>query len=128
MTRTKIICTMGPAVSSYEKILELIGAGMNVARINFSHGTHAEHLKVIQNLKKARTAKKVPLAIMADTKGPEVRLGNMKNDAVPVKAGQKISIVKKVVVGDEKTISLTPASVLDSIEPGMTLLFDDGYI
>src|SRR5271169_5399186 len=104
MTRTKIICTMGPAVSSYEKILELIDAGMNVARINFSHGTHAEHGKVIQNLKKAREARKVPLAIMVDTKGPEIRLGEMKDGAVPVKARQKILLIKKPVVGNEKQI------------------------
>ncbi|MCK4934314.1 MAG: pyruvate kinase, partial [Simkaniaceae bacterium] len=66
-TRTKIICTIGPAVSSYETILKLIDAGMNVARINFSHGTHAEHLVVINLLKRARTEKKIPLAIMLDT-------------------------------------------------------------
>src|ERR1700691_3989606 len=108
MTRTKIICTMGPAVSAYEKILELIDAGMNVARINFSHGTHEEHKKVIENLKKAREAKKMPLAIMVDTKAPEIRLGNMENGAVPVQAGQKILLVKKEVVGDDKQISLTP--------------------
>jgi pyruvate kinase len=128
MTRTKIICTMGPAVSEYEKILELIDAGMNVARINFSHGTHAEHKKVIQNLKKAREAKKVPLAIMVDTKGPEIRLGDMKNGSIPVQAKQKILLVKKSVVGDDKQISLTPPEVLDDVEPGMRLLFDDGYI
>jgi pyruvate kinase len=128
MTRTKIICTMGPAVSAYEKILELIDAGMNVARINFSHGTHEEHKIVIQNLKKARAAKKIPLAIMVDTKGPEIRLGNMENGAVPVQAGQKILLVKKEVIGDDKQISLTPPEVLDAIEPGMRLLIDDGYI
>lgn len=128
MTRTKIICTMGPAVSAYEKILELIDAGMNVARINFSHGTHEEHGKVIQNLKKAREAKKVPLAIMVDTKGPEIRLGHMKNDGVPVQAHQKILLIKKPIEGDDKQISLTPPEVLDSVEPGMRLLFDDGYI
>src|SRR6185436_7244959 len=128
MTRTKIICTMGPAVSEYEKILELIDAGMNVARINFSHGTHEEHGKVIRNLKKAREAKKVPLAIMVDTKGPEIRLGDMKNNAVSVEAHQKILLVKKAVVGDEKQISLTPPEVLDDVKPGMRLLFDDGYI
>lgn len=128
MTRTKIICTMGPAVSDYEKILELIDAGMNVARINFSHGTHDEHKKVIQNLKKAREAKKIPLAIMVDTKGPEIRLGDMKNGAVPVQAKQKILLVKKEVMGDDKQISLTPPEVLDDVEPGMRLLFDDGYI
>ncbi len=128
MTRTKIICTMGPAVSSYEKILELIDAGMNVARINFSHGTHEEHRKVIQNLKMARETKKVPLAIMVDTKGPEIRLGDMKNDAVPVQAHQKVLMVKKTVLGDEKNISVTPPEVLDDVEVGMRILFDDGYI
>jgi pyruvate kinase len=128
MTRTKIICTMGPAVSDYEKILELIDAGMNVARINFSHGTHEEHKKVIDNLKKAREAKKIPLAIMVDTKGPEIRLGDMKNGAVSVEAGQRMLLVKKEVVGDDKQISLTPPEVLDAIKPGMRLLIDDGYI
>lgn len=116
MTRTKIICTMGPAVSSYEKILELIDAGMNVARINFSHGTHEEYSQVIQNLKKARAEKKVPLAIMADTKGPEIRLGDVKDGSIAVEAGQKI------------LVTLRPSEVLDSIEIGMRLLFDDGYI
>lgn len=119
---------MGPAVSDYEKIVELIDAGMNVARINFSHGTHEEHKKVIDNLKKARGAKKIPLAIMVDTKGPEIRLGDMKNGAVPVEARQKILLVKKEVVGDDKQISLTPPEVLDAIQPGMRLLIDDGYI
>ena len=122
MRRTKIICTMGPAVSSYEKILELIDAGMNVARINFSHGTHEEHLQVIQNLKKARTAKKVPLAIMADTKGPEIRLGDIQD--ITVQAGQKILLSKKTGEG----VLLTPPEVLDSVEVGMRLLFDDGYV
>ncbi|HEX4839769.1 MAG TPA: pyruvate kinase [Rhabdochlamydiaceae bacterium] len=129
MTRTKIICTLGPAAgSSYDKIVELIDAGMNVARINFSHGTHEEHGKVIQNLKKARDMKRVPLAIMVDTKGPEIRLGGIKNGALPVKAKQKILLVKKEVVGDEKHISLTPPEVLDDVKKGMRLLFDDGYI
>lgn len=129
MTRTKIICTLGPAASSsYDKIVELIDAGMNVARINFSHGTHEEHGRVIQNLKKARDMKKVPLAIMVDTKGPEIRLGEIKNGALPVKLKQKILLVKKEVVGDEKHISLTPPEVLDDVKKGMRLLFDDGYI
>ncbi len=77
-TRTKIICTIGPAVNTLEKILALIDAGMNVARLNFSHGTHTEHQKMIHLLKRAREQRKVPLAIMLDTKGPEIRLGTMK--------------------------------------------------
>ncbi len=128
MTRTKIICTMGPAVSSYEKILELMDAGMNVARINFSHGTHDDHRKVIQTLKKAREAKKVPLAIMADTKGPEIRLGLVKGGSVALEEGQKIRLVKATLEGDSEQVSLTPPEVLDALQPGMTLLFDDGYI
>jgi pyruvate kinase len=127
-TRTKIICTMGPAVNRYETICQLIDAGMNVARINFSHGTHEDHVKIIQDLKKAREAKKVPLAIMLDTKGPEIRLGEMRGDAVPVEAKQTILLVKEAVVGDGKKIQVHPEVVIDSIKEGMTILFDDGYI
>src|SRR4051812_4676044 len=103
-TRTKIICTIGPAVGSYEKILELLDAGMNVARLNFSHGTHEDHLKTIQWLKKARDEKKMPLAIMLDTKGPEIRLGMVKNDQFPVEASQRLLLVKEEIIGDEKGV------------------------
>jgi len=119
MTQTKIICTLGPATSSYEKILELIDAGMNVARINFSHGTQKEHLLLIENLKEARSFKKTPLAIMADTKGTEIRLGAIKNNLIPVKAHQKLFISKKEIF---------PTEIFYSLQPEMTLLFDDGSI
>lgn len=119
---------MGPAVSSYEKILELIDAGMNVARINFSHGTHEDHRRVIQTLKKAREAKKVPLAIMADTKGPEIRLGPVQGGSISLEPGQRIRLVKETVEGNSERVTLTPPEVLDALNPGMTLLFDDGYI
>jgi pyruvate kinase len=119
---------MGPAVNSYDKILSLIDAGMNVARINFSHGTHEEHLKVIQDLKKAREYKKVPLAIMLDTKGPEIRLGKVKNDALDVFSGLRIELVKATETLNERQIPLTPACVFDCLTIGTTVLFDDGYI
>ena len=127
-TRTKIICTMGPGVSSYEKILELIDAGMNVARINMSHGTHAEHQKTIDLLKKAREEKNIPLSIMIDTKGPEIRVGKIKAGMMHVKMGQKLEVIKDVIEGDEKQISLTPPLVLDDVAVGTNILFDDGYI
>lgn len=127
-TRTKIICTIGPAVDSYEKILQLIDAGMNVARLNFSHGTQPEHLKTIKNLKKARQARKVPLAIMLDTKGPEIRVGEIKDGQISLKAKQKLRLSKEILLGDEERISILPGMVLDSLEVGMTLLFDDGYL
>lgn len=117
---------MGPAVSSMENILKLIDAGMNVARINFSHGTHEEHRQVIHNLKKARQEREVPLAIMVDTKGPEIRLGDVPNSRMEVKTGSVIWLVKKAILPDQ--LSLTPSSVLESMEVGMDLLFDDGYI
>lgn len=127
-TRTKIICTMGPAVGTYEKILQLIDAGMNVARINFSHGTQEEHLKMIQMLQKAREEKKVPLAIMLDTKGPEIRTGNIKNGQIALSAGHKLLLVKEEIIGDEKKVQITPPIVTDALEPGMRLLIDDGYL
>lgn len=126
--RTKIICTMGPSVNSYEKIEELIDAGMSVARLNFSHGTHEEHLQVIKMLKKARKEKGVPLAIMLDTKGPEIRIGKLQNDQIPLKAGQKLLLIKDRVLGNEKRVHVDPPHILSTLEKGTRVLFDDGYI
>jgi len=109
-------------------ILQLIDAGMNVARLNFSHGTHEEHKKIIEFLKQARKEKNIPLAIMLDTKGPEIRLGNIENDAVSLSKGQKILLVSESILGDATKISITPKSIVDDLKSGMTLLFDDGYI
>lgn len=128
MTRTKIICTIGPAVGTYEAILQLIDAGMNVARLNFSHGTQEDHLKTIGMLKRAREERKIPLAIMLDTKGPEIRVGKIKNDQFPLKAGQRLLLVKEEVVGDESKVQVTPAVVIDTLDIGMRVLIDDGYI
>lgn len=127
-TRTKIICTIGPAVSSYENIQALINAGMNVARLNFSHGTHEDHLVVINLLKKVREDMGVPLAIMLDTKGPEIRLGKIKDNQVYIPSGQKVKLVKELVEGNEERISLKPAFILDNLKEGTRLLIDDGYI
>ncbi len=126
--RTKIVCTMGPAVASFEKIVQLIDAGMNVARLNFSHGTHEDHRKTIELLKKAREEKKIPLAIMLDTKGPEIRLGKVKDGQFSVEAGQTILFVKEEIEGDAKKMQIHPAIALDAMEKGTTVLFDDGYI
>lgn len=127
-TRTKIICTIGPSVRSYEKILELIHAGMNVARLNFSHGTHEEHAEVVGWLKKARKECGVPLAIMLDTKGPEIRVGKMAGGHVSLSAGQEILLTTDEVEGTEKRISITPKVALAPLEVGTKVLFDDGYI
>jgi len=128
MTHTKIICTIGPAVASIELILELMKAGMNVARLNFSHGTHAEHGKVIAMLKEARAIAGRPLAIMLDTKGPEIRLGKVQKGGVELHPLQKIWLVKEKIEGNNEALPIVPAYVLDSIEVGTRILIDNGYI
>jgi len=119
---------MGPAVASLDKILQLIDAGMNVARINFSHGTQAEHRLVIQWLKEARQQCKCPLAIMLDTKGPEIRVGKIKGGQIAFEAQQKVLLVKEDTEGTHEKIQIIPGMVLDSVKVGTTILFDDGYI
>ncbi|MES2199952.1 MAG: pyruvate kinase [Chlamydiota bacterium] len=126
LTKTKIICTMGPAVNSYEQIIALIEAGMNVARLNFSHGTLDGHLEIIKLLKKARVEKKVPLAIMIDTKGPEIRLGLIPAGVLDVLPGQKVHLVRRKE--DDEGILMTPEIVFEALEIGTRILFDDGYI
>ena len=126
MTRTKIICTLGPATSSYEEITALIRAGMNVARINFSHGEQAEHAQAIALLKKARKELKVPLAIMGDTRGPEIRLGEIPDPGLAVETGSRITLVEKVK--NPGQILLTPPAVFSAMKKGTLLLMDDGYI
>ncbi|MCB1118921.1 MAG: pyruvate kinase, partial [Chlamydiia bacterium] len=124
MSRTKIICTIGPAVSSYEAITALIDAGMNVARLNLSHGTHEDHAKVITHLKNARQEKGVPLAIMLDTKGPEIRLGDLVE--TPIKIGDRWRLVS--VREDDHTIALNPPHLLQHLIKGQEVLIDDGYL
>lgn len=126
-TRTKIVCTIGPSVVDYEKMTALIRSGMNVARLNFSHGTHEEHAKNIAHLKRAREELKVPLALMLDMKGPKIRVDKVKGDALSLKEGQKITLVEKGD-GTAEAIPFHPIEVIDALKPGMKILFDDGYI
>lgn len=125
---TKIVCTMGPAVSKLETIEGLITAGMNVARLNFSHGSYEEHGRIIALLKEARKKLEVPLAIMLDTKGPEIRLGKLKSEGIPLKEGEHIWFVKEQVIGDASQMTLTPPAVFDWVREGMSILLDNGYI
>ncbi len=128
INRTKIVCTMGPAVAGARMIRELLDAGMNVARLNFSHGTHEAHGKMIRELKTAREELKLPLAIMLDTKGPEVRLGDIKGGSVELKAGESLWLLEKEVEGDATQVSIFPTMVLKALKEDMFVLLDDGYI
>lgn len=123
-TRTKIICTLGPATNSYEKIVQLIDAGMNVARINMSHGSYEDHKKTIDKLKKARKEKGIPLAIMLDTKGPEIRVGIL-DAPLALEKGAKLTITNSPKEGE---ITIEPFQVIHDVKVGGEILFDDGYI
>ncbi|MEM8727725.1 MAG: pyruvate kinase [Chlamydiota bacterium] len=123
-TRTKIICTLGPATDSYEKIIQLIDAGMNVARVNMSHGLYEDHKKTIDKLKKARKERGVPLAIMLDTKGPEMRIGTL-DTPLALDKGTELIVTKAPKEGE---ITIEPFQVIRDLKVGGDILFDDGYI
>ena len=128
MRKTKIICTIGPACESEEMLKKLILAGMNVARFNFSHGTHEEHEAKFSRLRKIRISMNMPIAALLDTKGPEIRLRDFKNGKVNLKRGQKFTLTTKDVLGDETIGSITYAGLPDDVVPGSHILIDDGLI
>jgi pyruvate kinase len=128
MRKTKIVCTIGPASDTVEKLSELMKAGMNVARLNFSHGSHDEHRQRIKNIREAAKAENKTVAILLDTKGPEIRTHNMKNDGIELKKNDQISIMMEEVLGDEQRFSITYAGLVNDVEVGNKILLDDGLI
>lgn len=129
MKKTKIICTIGPASDNEEILSKLMEAGMNASRHNFSHGDHEEH-KVRMNLvKKLREEYKKQIAIILDTKGPEIRTGNFSEEAVQLKEGQKFTIYcGEEVLGDETKCSVTYEELCEDVNAGDTILIDDGLV
>lgn len=126
--KTKIVCTLGPASSSEKMIEQLIDAGMNVARLNFSHNTHDYHKEVIDNVKRVRARLKTPIAIMLDTKGPEIRLRTFENDSVILKEGDLFTLTSREVVGNEKECSISYPDLPSQLREGNIILIDDGKI
>ena len=106
----------------------LVEAGMSVARLNFSHGTHAEHQELIRKLKSVREEMQVPLAIMLDTKGPEIRLGSLQEKTLQLHPGHRWLLTKEPIEGDAQRVHITPPWIIDKLLVGMRILFDDGYI
>lgn len=128
MRKTKIICTMGPATESEDVLKDLMLSGMDVARLNFSHGTHEETLEKINLIKKVREEIDVPVAILLDTKGPEVRIKDFKEGKAELKEGQKFTLCTDDVEGDENQVSITYAHLTQDVVPGNRILIDDGLI
>ena len=128
LRKTKIICTLGPAVDSEEMILALIRAGMNAARFNFSHGTHEEHLARLNRLKAIRDTLGKPVATILDTKGPEIRIKSFGEKSVELSAGDRFTLTTRDVTGDKNCVSVTYPNLHDELAAGQQVLIDDGLV
>lgn len=128
MKKTKIVCTIGPASESLDTLVKLIEAGMNVARLNFSHGDHEEHLNRIKNIRKASEQTGKMVGIMLDTKGPEIRTNNMKDGKITITKGDTVRISMNEVEGTNERFSVTYSELINDVTPGSSILLDDGLI
>ena len=128
MRKTKIICTLGPASETEQVLREMIEAGMNVARFNFSHGSHEEHLKRLKLVKKLRKEMDVSLGALLDTKGPEIRLGKIEGGKTVLKDGDPFTLTTEQIVGDNTRASVSFQDLTKDVKEGDRILIDDGLI
>ncbi len=128
MRKTKIICTIGPSSESEEKLKELMLAGMNVARFNFSHGTHEEHKEKFDRVIKVSNELGLPIATLLDTKGPEIRLKDIESGRTELISGQKFILTTDEILGNHEKVAITYKNLKDDIDVGTTILIDDGLI
>lgn len=128
MRKTKIICTIGPACDNEETLTKMCQAGMNVARLNFSHGTHEEHQVKIDLIKKVREQLGLPIAILLDTKGPEYRIGVFANHKIELKDGASFTFTTEDIVGDENRVSVSYKKLPEEMNPGDTILVNNGLV
>ena len=128
MRKTKIICTLGPSTDQEGVLRELVANGMNVARFNFSHGSHEEHLGRFEKLKAIREELGKPVAALLDTKGPEIRLKDFKNGTEMLEAGQTFTLTTREVEGTKEICSITYKDLPQDVQPGGTIMLDDGLI
>jgi pyruvate kinase len=129
MPRAKIVCTLGPASASPERIGELIEAGMNVARLNFSHGSHEDHARMLQVVRNEADKRGRAIAALLDLQGPKIRVGKFEKGQVELKPGAELTITTDTsVIGDEKRVSTTYSQLPMDVRPGDQILLDDGYL
>jgi pyruvate kinase len=126
--KTKIVCTIGPASESQEVMEQMLLAGMNVARLNFSHGDFESHKRVIDTLRSASRATGRRVAIMADLSGPKMRIGKLKEEPVELRAGDAFTLTTKEIVGDATKASVSFSRLPKAVKPGDTLFLNDGFI
>ncbi len=128
MRKTKIVCTIGPASETEEILTGLCKAGMNVARLNFSHSTHEEHQRRIDLIKKVRSELKVPIAIMLDTKGPEYRIKTFKNQKIMLKDGDRFVFTSDDIIGDETRVAVSYPNLPNELSVGDIILLNNGLL
>ena len=128
MRRTKIVCTLGPSTDKEDVLRNLMKNGMNVARMNFSHGTHEEQKARLDMIKKLREELNLPVAALLDTKGPEIRIGDVEGGKLELKPGQEFTLTTEEMLGTEKKVTITYKELYKDVEPGDSILIDDGLI
>ena len=128
MRRTKIVCTIGPATNSEEMLTRLVRSGMNVARLNFSHGTHEYHKDTLERIKRVRRREGMPVAILLDTKGPEIRVKDFKDGFAELREGVEFTLTTREIEGTEQAVTVTYAGMPAELSEGNSILIDDGNI
>ena len=128
MRRTKIVCTIGPSIETEERISEIITAGMDVARLNLSHGTSEEHIRRLELIRSTSSRMKKNVGYLFDTRGPEVRTGDLSEDHVMLEEGREIILTTEDVVGSAERVGVTYPKLHEDLKPGCTVLIDDGLI
>lgn len=128
LRKTKIICTLGPSTDKGEVLKQLMSEGMNVARFNFSHGTHEEQGERLKQVRNMREELNLPVATLLDTKGPEIRLRDIKDGKTQLEAGQKFTLTTEEILGDKDRVSITYQDLVKDVTPGCRILIDDGLI
>ena len=128
MRKTKIICTIGPASDKQETLEQMCLAGMNVARLNFSHGTHPEHLDKIQKIKAVREKLGLPIAILLDTKGPEYRIRTFRGGSITLHDGDEFTFTTEQIEGDETRVAVSYENLHNEIFPGERILVNNGLL
>ncbi len=128
MRKTKIICTLGPAVDNEDTLRKLMQKGMDIVRLNFSHGTHEEHKIRVERFKKIREELKLPIPLLLDTKGPEIRLGNFEGGEVVLKEGERFILVNDDILGDISKCSVSYKELYKDVKKGTRILINDGLV
>ncbi|MDI9371227.1 MAG: pyruvate kinase [Synergistaceae bacterium] len=128
MTKVKIVCTIGPACSSYKTLLAMASAGMNVARLNFSHGDYEDHLRMLGHVRGVEKELNIPIPTLLDTKGPEIRTGKVEGGTIALESGSKLTLTDKEILGNISMVRVNYPKLADELSVGQEIFIDDGSL